>query len=200
MTKWYTFRQNNSFGTFHGPVAVIVEAHSHHEANGRAEDEAGVYFNGCADGRDCNCCGDRWYRADEYDGYDVPSIYGEPVEAGRTDVAIYPLRGKNNEIVFVTEGVERTFRMYHHQDCCESVYIEDVCGDLQDLVRSTIVQAEEMSNYAGPAVSPDSGSWDESITWTFYKFATAKGYVTIRWFGSSNGYYSESVDFEETTK
>ena len=81
-------------------------------------------------------------------------------------------------------------RFQHHQDCCEHVYIEDICGDLDDLVGSPLVEAEEVSDYEGE------NTGDESFTWTFYKFATRKGFVTVRWYGSSNGYYSESVSVE----
>lgn len=83
-------------------------------------------------------------------------------------------------------------RFYHQQDCCESVYIEDICGDLEDLVGVPLLVAEEVSNYdAEPKYEEE-----ESYTWTFYKFATRKGYVDVRWYGSSNGYYSESVSVE----
>jgi hypothetical protein len=88
-------------------------------------------------------------------------------------------------------------RFSHHQDCCEHVYIEDICGDLDDLIGSPLLEAEEVSDYhAGPL-----GEYEESYTWTFYKFATRKGFVTVRWYGSSNGYYSESVsvDVVDTT-
>ncbi len=89
-------------------------------------------------------------------------------------------------------------RFYHHQDCCEHVYIEDICGDLQDLVGSPLLIAEEVSDEVYEAEHQP--EYAESYTWTFYKFATRKGYVDVRWFGSSNGYYSESVsvDFVDT--
>jgi hypothetical protein len=83
----------------------------------------------------------------------------------------------------------RAWKFYHAGDCCETVAIEDVIGDLSDLVGSPLVMADESTNKDNPPENAD--SW----TWTFYKFATAKGYVTVRWLGQSNGYYSEQVDF-----
>jgi hypothetical protein len=89
---------------------------------------------------------------------------------------------------------EGTFIFFHDQDCCESVEIESVVGDLQDLVGEPLLLAEE-SNGETPVgytfeYEPD------SYTWTFYKFATRKGYVDVRWLGESNGYYGERVDLK----
>ena len=90
------------------------------------------------------------------------------------------------------------FIMKHEQDCCESVYIEDINGDLNDLIGSPMLIADESfgsndDKEEGVDEAEEEYS-DESFTWTFYRFATIKGYVDIRWYGSSNGYYSESVD------
>lgn len=84
--KFFTFLQNNSGGRFdidHKKGIdkfVVIEARDYLEANVFAED-LGLYWDGVADGRDCGCCGDRWDRASEDDGYDFPtSTYGkEPV-------------------------------------------------------------------------------------------------------------------------
>jgi len=89
----------------------------------------------------------------------------------------------------------RQFKLYHKQDCCESVYIESVVGDLADLVGSPLTMAEEAES--GPLPEGHNPSKYASETWTFYKLATVKGYVDVRWFGTSNGYYSESVYFTE---
>lgn len=109
---------------------------------------------------------------------------------GKTLVKI-EINSSKNKMIFICDD-DTKYIMYHEQDCCEMVAIEDICGDINDLVGSPIIMAEESTNNDNP--QPYS---DDSFTWTFYKFATIKGYVTIRWYGESNGYYSESVDFKK---
>ena len=104
----------------------------------------------------------------------------------------------DDEIYFKTDD-GKEYKMYHSQDCCESVYIEDIIGDLQDLIGSPIIRAEERTDSEEPY--PSGREWaPESYTWTFYEIATNKGSVTIRWFGESNGYYSETADFRRINK
>ena len=98
------------------------------------------------------------------------------------------------EIKFITESNDK-YLMFHEQDCCESVWVEDICGDLTDLLNSEILEAEDVSDTMGIPCSEEEYNEYESVTWTFYKIGTRKGSVTIRWCGTSNGYYSERVDF-----
>ena len=98
----------------------------------------------------------------------------------------------NRELIFICEDRSK-YKMYHDQDCCEEVTLEDIVGNLDDLLNSPITIAEKVVEYSSKLESIE--RWHDSFTWTFYKLATIKGYVTLRWFGGSNGYYSESVDF-----
>jgi hypothetical protein len=86
------------------------------------------------------------------------------------------------------------FELDHDQDCCEHVVVESIVGDLADLVGTPILLAEEAQSDQTPADVKDEYE-PESQTWTFYKLRTIKGSVDIRWHGTSNGYYSESVSF-----
>jgi hypothetical protein len=102
----------------------------------------------------------------------------------------------NEQLIFTLETGER-YKLHHEQDCCEDVKIEDIIGELSDLVGSPILMAEEVTSENENPEGVPSKEYQDSYTWTFYKLATIKGYVTIRWYGESNGYYSESVEFDE---
>lgn len=117
---------------------------------------------------------------------------GRKFEGVADIVGLIPLKvcvgAGNDEVLFYFTNAAYA-RLYHEQDCCESVYIESVVGDVGDLVDQPLLLAEESSN------EEDEETGCDGRTWTFYKFATIKGYVDIRFLGESNGFYSERVDF-----
>lgn len=83
--RFFYYSQNNSGGHFDFDKSkgithhVIIEAFNADEANRRAED-IGLYWNGVDAGRDCECCGDRWYPAwDNKEGEGEPCVYDTPV-------------------------------------------------------------------------------------------------------------------------
>lgn len=87
------------------------------------------------------------------------------------------------------------YKMYHNRDCCERVEVDDWVGDTKDLLGYLITKAEEVVHENENPPGVDIPDYQDSFTWTFYHLATVNGYVTIRWYGESNGYYSERVDF-----
>jgi hypothetical protein len=105
---------------------------------------------------------------------------------GKTLVSVV---NENDDKIIFTVNDGSVYEMYHSQNCCEDVYIESIVGELNDLVGSPILRAE---------VSTNDDADEECAMWTFYKIATFNGYVDIRWYGSSNGYYSVGVDFIKT--
>jgi len=114
---------------------------------------------------------------------------------GKTLVKIEGLE-KGSELIQFIFNDDSIYNMFHSQDCCESVTIEDINGNIEDLLNTPILSAEESESNENPE-GAEIPSYQDSFTWTFYRIITIKGTVVIRWYGESNGYYSESVYFEK---
>lgn len=107
---------------------------------------------------------------------------------GKTIVEVSGMEQDSTEIIFTLDnGVK--WKMYHDQECCENVWLEDINGNIENILNSEILRFDEKTENNLNAY--------ESGTYTFYTIATIKGYVDLRWNGESNGYYSERVDFEK---
>lgn len=98
--------------------------------------------------------------------------------------------------ILITFEDDSTIEFYHSQDCCECVDVEDVVGNPEKHIGATLYGIDVKSN--SDSLKPDLEY--DSYTWTFYTIKTSAGYLDIRWFGSSNGYYSESVEFSTRVK
>jgi len=111
---------------------------------------------------------------------DVVSMAGVTL----TDVVV---DRRSNAVLFVADDGRAWIMVYG--DDYGSAAIEDVVGDPADLIGVPLLGVEESTSDDPP---PDADRYD-SYTWTFYRFATVKGDMDLRWLGSSNGYYSEEA-------
>lgn len=118
----------------------------------------------------------QWHKMDQLQGKTFSKIEG--MEEG------------SKEVIFYNEEDVASYKMFHYQDCCESVYLCTVDGDVEDLIGCEIIEADCVCSEYEP---DDNGL----AAYTFYKFRTKKGYVTLRWNGESNGWYSVDVEIEE---
>lgn len=96
---------------------------------------------------------------------------------------------KSKEQIFIATQSNKMFVMEHQQDCCESVDIHEILGDANDVIGLPIIKAEELESSKHVDAVDESA---DSFTWTYYELATEKGRYVVKWFGSSNGYYSET--------
>lgn len=110
--------------------------------------------------------------------------YGADYLKGKIITAI----SRTDTEIFLTVE-DKQFAIMHMQDCCEEVYIQDITGSLNSLLNYPITMSEIITNNATPKYKSE-----DSATWTFIKLATIKGYVTIRFYGASNGYYCEDAE------
>lgn len=86
-----------------------------------------------------------------------------------------------------TDGVQ--VKMYHEQECCEHVWVEEIHGDLQALVGYPLTTAEVYTR------DGDGNEYGDDQMFTFYRIGNERHMVTIRWCGESH-HYSIDVTVE----
>lgn len=124
-------------------------------------------------------------------------LFGEQMLELLVGKIIKKITEDGHSMVFeCTDG--SVFEAYHMQDCCETVSIHDInLPDLSVLNGEEIYHAdsEESSTWPEDVAPPD---YNESFTWTTHFIKTKNNTLKVRWLGTSNGYYSESVYFQRT--
>lgn len=119
------------------------------------------------------------------------STYTFPALTGRTIVSSEWL-DNNGDMLSFTLDDGSVWRMYHESDCCESV-------DPSFKTPLTPLHGKKLGRVQVEVFTFDGG---ESRTDTLYTFTAdhwSVSPVMVHWIGTSNGYYSETVDLVRLT-
>lgn len=118
---------------------------------------------------------------------DAEKLIGEVLES-------IDYSSNDDDIILFRTKSGKTFQMYHQQDCCENVHMEDLQGNWADLVGKVV---RDVTVDSGDLGEPPSDSYNDSFTRTHFRFVVDDATVISKWIGTSNGYYSEEVSFKE---
>ena len=111
---------------------------------------------------------------------------------GKTCSSIWVSLEEENNNVIEFKTPEGTLSMRHNHECCETVVVKQIDGDLNDLVDTPILSAYRETKGIDYEYNK-SFYVERADLWTFYRLQSAKGPVTISWHGTSNGYYTVEV-------
>lgn len=94
----------------------------------------------------------------------------------------------------------KRYQIIHHQDCCESVSHQRTSGNPQDLIGKVITLAEDDTTSTDPAWYKSENTYRDSYTWSIFILQAQDTRVEFYYLGESNGYYGETMSFEEITQ
>lgn len=121
----------------------------------------------------------------ELNSYSIEDFVGKVVSNIKFERAGKYNQGPIDAIIFNFADGD-IFKIYHEQECCESVFLKDITGDLDFLINEKILKIEEISNQEGEMYSTE--------TWTFHRISTFNNTISLCWYGESNGFHSEGVN------
>ena len=105
---------------------------------------------------------------------------------GKTIVSI---QGLETDLgIFLTCSDGSVYEWYHCDECCDIISLNDILGNISDLIGSPIVKYSKESREVDLLLI--------ETGWSFYNVATDKEFVTVRWYGESSGNYSNKGKFK----
>lgn len=98
------------------------------------------------------------------------------------------------ESVYIEMESGKAWHIYHMYDCCETVFVYRIDGEIADLLGKEVTRfEEEQTDEFLFGHEPC-----ESHTWTIYTIVAGGYKVVFYWLGESNGYYMETPYMNQT--
>lgn len=166
-SKFYEISQNNSGGSHVVDDKLchrlFIEADSAEEATRIAED-LGCYWDGCYNGMDCSCCGDRWYQPDSPLNFDEMNT-----RWGGYEVSVWLTEGKKKGTINSDVEIQKLKAMYPGATWLTEPIVENKYGSARVIGKMRVDNVEQYAQ-----ILADGFGWTTPDARIFYKNGEVK--------------------------